>query len=197
MLDDRFARIQQVLTLRGPRRVPRMAHYVETAVAVVLRPAADLEVLFIRRSEREGDPWSGHVAFPGGRRSASDPDLLATAHRETAEETGLELPSSGTVLGALDEVEPVSPRLPPVLIAPFVMAVSAEAMVTPDPREVTSAAWVPLSALRDRGSISELRLRRGGADVIFPSLVWGEYVIWGLTHRIVGQFLEVIEASGI
>ena len=45
---------------------------------MIVRAAAELELLFIRRSEREGDPWSGHVAFPGGRRSADDPDLPAT-----------------------------------------------------------------------------------------------------------------------
>ncbi|MCA9639821.1 MAG: NUDIX domain-containing protein, partial [Myxococcales bacterium] len=62
------------------------------AVAAVLRPTdADTEVLLIRRAEHEGDPWSGHMAFPGGRHDPTDPDLLTTARRETLEEVGLDL----------------------------------------------------------------------------------------------------------
>ena len=54
------------------------------AVAAILRQApSGLEVLFIKRAERDGDPWSGHMAFPGGRREPHDSDLYSTALRET------------------------------------------------------------------------------------------------------------------
>src|SRR6185295_3323821 len=62
------------------------------AVAAILRESAtDLEALLIRRAEREDDPWSGHMAFPGGRRGAADRDIEETARRETLEEIGLDL----------------------------------------------------------------------------------------------------------
>ena len=44
------------------------------AVAIMVREArAATEMLMIRRATREGDPWSGHMGFPGGRRDAGDP----------------------------------------------------------------------------------------------------------------------------
>src|SRR4051812_3842337 len=54
------------------------------AVAAILRDAAEgPEILFIRRAEHPQDPWSGHMAFPGGREEPGDADLLETAIRET------------------------------------------------------------------------------------------------------------------
>src|SRR5690606_13503153 len=119
----------------------------EAAVALVLRPRESLELLLIRRAELPGDPWSGHVALPGGRRSGADGDLLTTACRETEEEVGIPLQKVGTFIGALDEVAPSSPLLPPIVVAPFVLAVPPATAATPDPREVQAALWVPVDAL--------------------------------------------------
>ena len=59
-------------------------------------PAPALQVLFMKRAPREGDPWSGHVSFPGGRVEHSDSSLLHTAIRETQEEVALDLrPDTG------------------------------------------------------------------------------------------------------
>jgi 8-oxo-dGTP pyrophosphatase MutT (NUDIX family) len=174
-----------------------MAVHREAAVAIVVRALADLEVLLIRRTEREGDPWSGHVAFPGGRRSTGDADLRVTALRETEEETGIGVSRVGRLLGSLDEVEPGTHRLPPVVIAPFVIAVPGDVVAVPNPAEVVDAEWVSLSALRRREAISELRVQRHDFDQTFPTLVYREYVIWGLTHRILGQFLTVASEAGL
>src|SRR5262245_34151321 len=70
------------------------------AVAAILLPRDDtFEILLIRRAERPTDLWSGHMAFPGGRRSPEDRDLLATAVRETEEEVGLDLARHGELVG--------------------------------------------------------------------------------------------------
>jgi 8-oxo-dGTP pyrophosphatase MutT (NUDIX family) len=90
------------------------------AVAAVLRVVeGTVELLFIKRSEHEGDPWSGHMAFPGGRHEPHDASLEATACRETMEELSLDL-SRGRLLGRLDDLAPRNPVLPPILIRPFV-----------------------------------------------------------------------------
>lgn len=168
----------------------------EAAVALVLRARNGVELLMIKRAEREGDPWSGHMALPGGRRSAEDHDLIATALRETDEETGLRI-GRDYVLGALDEVHPRSTRLPSIIVAPFVVVADANAGLTLDSREVETALWVPISALRDPAAVSELVLEMGGFTRTFPSIVYGEYTIWGLTHRILTQFLEAAHDAGI
>ena len=79
------------------------------AVATILREGLEgPEVLLIRRAENPRDPWSGHMAFPGGREAPEDRDLLATAVRETHEEVGLDLQRSAHLLGRLDALPAVA-----------------------------------------------------------------------------------------
>src|ERR1700680_3050243 len=79
------------------------------AVALVLRQGArGLEILLIKRAEHMDDPWSGHVALPGGREEPADASLQETAVRETLEETGIDLARDGEVLGALDDLRPTT-----------------------------------------------------------------------------------------
>jgi 8-oxo-dGTP pyrophosphatase MutT (NUDIX family) len=146
-------------------------------------------VLLIRRADLSGDPWSGHIALPGGRRSPDDADLLATACRETEEEVAVPVRRIGSFIGALDEVAPSTLRIPPILVAPFVLAVPPDTHATPDPREVQAAFWVPLDALRDRSAASEILIDADPDPLRFPSLNYADHVIWGLTYRILDQFL--------
>jgi 8-oxo-dGTP pyrophosphatase MutT (NUDIX family) len=189
--DDRLKRLGHALTAREPVRLPRDTLLMEAAVALVLRSARDVELLLIKRAAHEGDPWSGHVAFPGGRRATADDDLLATALRETAEETGVDVSGSGLLLGALDEVEPRTHRLPPLVIAPYVVAVPEHTELRPDPREVEKALWVPVSELLHPHAATTVRIDLGDATLPFPCYRYGELTIWGLTERILNQFLRV------
>src|SRR5205085_11954415 len=98
------------------------------AIALVLRPGtgavdADPELLMIKRAEAEGDPWSGHVACPGGRMDPGDHDLEQTAIRETWEETGVDLARDGQILGALDDISPRTLSLTPIIVRPYVAVV--------------------------------------------------------------------------
>ena len=192
MDDPRLAGIADALAAHPPRRYQRAPGLLEAAVTVVLRPADDLELLLIERTHRSDDPWAGHVALPGGRRDPGDPDLVTTAFRETREEVGVELSPSAHLLGALDEVLPGSRRLPPLVIAPFVAAVGPGQPLTPDPVEVAAALWVPLGALRDGAALSEVIVPIEGTRVAFPALTYRGYSVWGLTHRILSRFLELV-----
>lgn len=189
--DPRITHIRRALEQRPAARAERVPGLREAAVTVLVRPRESLEVMLIRRAELHGDPWSGHVAFPGGRRDAGDPDLYVTACREAEEEVGVPLHRVGTLIGALDELAPATPRLPPIIIAPFVVAVPPDTTAAPDPREVQTAIWAPLEALRDTAAASEITVQHGELRHTFPSLVFGDYEVWGLTYRILTQFLEL------
>ncbi|MBI4543600.1 MAG: CoA pyrophosphatase [Gemmatimonadetes bacterium] len=195
--DPRLVSLRRALEQREAKRLEREADTREAAVLLLLRPREALELLFIKRAQHDQDPWSGHMAFPGGRRDPDDDDLLTTARRETVEETGIDLSSAGEVLGRLDEVRPTTMRLPPLVIAPYVAGVSPETDAAPDPREVEAALWIPLEALRDGGAGSRILLELEGAPRSLPSLRYRDYVIWGLTHRILLQLLELAESCGI
>jgi len=196
-MDPRIRLLRHALENRPARAVPRTDGIAEAAVALVLRPAQeDLEVLFIKRAENQRDPWSGHMALPGGRRSPADADLIATALRETEEETAVPTRLC-TVLGSLDEVAPGNPRLPRILIAPCLVCVPPETPAKPASDEVTATVWIPLAALREPGAISELLVDFEGTSRAFPSIRYGDYVIWGLTYRILGQFFGLLESVGL
>ena len=113
--------INQVVTAHNPQEVTPKASTRQAAVAVILRETANgPELLFIKRAEKEGDPWSGHMAFPGGHRDPGDDSLEAAARRETLEEIDLDL-SGAQYIGALDH-QHAQPRgrVLDMLIAPHV-----------------------------------------------------------------------------
>ncbi len=163
------------------------------AVALIMRlddTDGDVELLMIRRASYPGDPWSGHIALPGGRREEHDPSLEHTAVRETWEETAVNLDRDGRQLGTLDEVHPRTPRLPPLIIRPFVFAIGGGVTVTPSP-EVAEAFWVPLQLLADPSATGEATFVDRGIERTERSFRLGEHVIWGLTERILRQFIEL------
>ncbi len=164
------------------------------AIALVLRLSAggEPELLMIKRAEAEGDPWSGHIACPGGRMEPGDRDLEQTAVRETWEETGIDIARDGRVLGALDDMSPRTPSLPPIIIRPFVALVQPEVTIVASP-EVAEAFWVPMSAIREterwgKGSVPIGGVGEREVDVFRH----GDYTVWGLTHRALTQFLELV-----
>ena len=164
------------------------------AIALVLRPSTtgEPELLMIKRAEAENDPWSGHVACPGGRMDPGDRDLEHTAIRETWEETGIDLARDGQILGTLDDISPRTPTLPPIIIRPFVAAVKPEITIVESP-EVAEAFWVPLSAIRESAAWGTglVKIRNAGEREV-DVFRHGEYTVWGLTHRALTQFLELV-----
>lgn len=157
------------------------------AVAVVLVPSPD-GLLLIRRAERAGDPWSGHMALPGGRRAPDDPDLIATATRETAEEVGLELPGRA-LLGSLDDVVPRTPVLPPVAVRPYVFALPERPPLVPNP-EVAAVHWVLLDRLLHPQTYHSVSLQIRGESRDMPAYQLDDGVVWGMTERIVTSLLD-------
>ena len=175
------------------------AHPNQASVAMILADGEnDLEVCFIRRAEREGDPWSGQVAFPGGRASAEDPDAHAVAERETWEEVGLTLEESHRI-GPLP-IRPIDRNdlREPMTLSPFVYYVDAEVKKQAFPRlahEVAHVFWVPVSHLFDESAVTELDYPIAGAWSTFPGIQFGDHVIWGLTLRVLDSFAEITNVT--
>lgn len=193
MDDPRLIELKRAVATHAAAFCERKDHLREAAVALIVRPREQLELLLIKRATHERDPWSGHIALPGGRGEPSDADLIHTAMRETHEEVGIVLRRDDQFIGTLDEIAPRNKRLPPLIIAPYVFGVSAATSTSINTAEVEAAMWVPLAALRDERAVSEILIELEGGSKAFPSLKYGEHVIWGLTHRILVQFLSLSE----
>jgi 8-oxo-dGTP pyrophosphatase MutT (NUDIX family) len=155
-------------------------------VAAILTPDPDA-ILLIRRADRSGDPWSGHIALPGGRRDASDPDLVATAIRETGEELGIQLTREDLV-GSLDDVVPRTPVLPPIAVRPYVFMLKARPTLVPND-EVASTQWVTVDYLLRPDTHHPVRLDVGGESRQVQAYQLEDGIVWGMTERILGRLI--------
>ncbi len=185
--------LQRALSRRPGALAPDDGAPRRAAVAVVLRDAGEggIELLLIKRSERAGDPWSGHIALPGGRHDPTDATLQDTAVRETWEETGIDLARDGLVLGTLDELRPRSAGLPSIIVTPYVAIVRPDAGIeTSD--EVASAFWVSLASLVDPLAIVEAEVSARGATWRVQSYQLAGHTVWGMTERILANLVVIL-----
>ena len=182
------------ITLRDyrPTEIPLEAGMIPAAVAVILHDGDEgLEALFIQRAVRAGDTWSGQIAFPGGRRDPGDADLQATAIRETMEEVGVDL-SAAEPLGVLDDLYPRTPVLPPVVVRPFVFALTARPTIVVGP-EVQDAFWVSFRALQAPAARGEVIVDHPGIPRrVLPAYTLGNRSIWGMSERILTPLISLV-----
>lgn len=166
------------------------------AVTLLLTPEPEfpdqVEALFALRAEVEGDPWSGHVALPGGREDPGDADLYETARREMREETAIELPRSAFV-GRLDDLHPLSAHLPSIMVSPFV-AWLPERPVIDENYELAGHVWIPLAELADPERRSSF-VRPEPEPREFETIEYAGATVWGMTLAIVDDFLRRLCAS--
>ena len=164
----------------------------QASVALLLVADPD-RLLLIRRAERADDPWSGHIALPGGRRQSNDADLLDTAIRETAEETGVMLQREWCRV-QLDDLAPRTPTLPPILVRPFVFVL--EHAITPGVSgEVAHAAWLRLEDLMADGVYREREIAMRGGSRTVPGYHLPEGFLWGMTERILTPVLAAWKSA--
>ena len=160
----------------------------DAAVAIVRARGTQESVLLIRRAEREGDSWSGHWSFPGGRRDAEDPDLMHTALRELAEECGIRLGRQH--LEATLPLAVARRRTPPfLLVAPFAFTVDGAWPTVLDPREAAEAVWLPLGELRDPARHCLRPVAGVPRSMLFPAIDINGWPLWGFTYRLISDWL--------
>ena len=180
----------------GPRFTPEWRN---ASVAMTLAgEGEELEACFILRTVRDGDPWSGQVAFPGGRAEPGDADAAAVAERETFEEIGLRLDRE-QCLGALP-VQPLSRVGPRGSLSPFVYHLGPEFTRGGErgwratlSHEVSEAFWVPLRHLFDPGAATSIEWERPGRpETVHAGIDFEGRIIWGLTLRVLGTFADLV-----
>jgi 8-oxo-dGTP pyrophosphatase MutT (NUDIX family) len=169
------------------------------AVAAILRDPGDgrdAEVLLIRRAERTGDPWSGHMAFPGGRQDLDDPDLHITAIRETREEVGIDLVAQGALLARLPDLPAIARgKRTGLTITPFVFALRGDVEMVFDTGEVAEALWAPVGPMARGEGAGTYDYVLEERTIALPCIRLGERVVWGLTHRMLEMFFEALRAA--
>ncbi len=161
-------------------------------VAAVLR-ATDrgAEVLVIHRAEHPQDPWSGHMALPGGRQDPGDADVRAAAERETTEEVGIDLAAHGRFLGSLDEVLAVSKaRATGLVVSPFVYALNRDVEISAN-EEVQATLWIPLTKLASGEHRTARPVEWEGTRLMLPAWNWQDRIIWGLTWKMLNSLIRL------
>lgn len=186
--------IQGALKLHAPKRIPGSGLMRRAAVAAILRGQGGLsELLLIQRAEREGDPWSGHMAFPGGRHDPEDQHTFDTAVRETQEEIGLDLSNTARCVGRLSHtVASAGGRVKnPLVVSPFVFVLEQIPLLSPN-EEVQSVVWVPMRYLLDDTNRSTMPYRFKGMSITLPCYRYEGRTIWGLTLRMIDELLGLL-----
>lgn len=164
-----------------------------SAVALLLREGtAGIELLMIRRAERAGDRWSGHMGFPGGGVHGDDRHSLAAAVRETLEEVGVDLAEHGRLVARLSDLVtvPHHGQRRPMVISPYIFIAHSLPPLTLN-GEVAEVVWVPLRFFADhanRGSIEWRHLRLG-------CYTWRGQRIWGLSLAMIDEMMRHLGVS--
>lgn len=186
---EAFERSLDALHVPDRPPLPRRA-----AVAVVLHFADEVEVLLMKRAEREGDPWSGQISLPGGRFEPGDRDLLRTAVRETHEELGFDLDHAGRRLGRLSPLRArARGKIVPMDVAPFVFVVEEQPALELAPAEVDAAFWFPLWRAASGTLDRPFALQHEGQELQLASWRFGKHTVWGMTHRILSGLIEIVQ----
>jgi 8-oxo-dGTP pyrophosphatase MutT (NUDIX family) len=185
--------LQQLLLSLRPVRLPLRDYAERSAVAAIIRDGQlGKEILFIERARRKGDPWSGQIAFPGGRKQAGDTNTCDTAIRETQEELGLNLNAQGRFVARLpDVITRRHNRLLPMVVTPYLFELTETVQTDPN-QEVASSLWVPLAYLTDPQQRRQFVWQAGVLKIKLPCIEYRHYRIWGLTLVMLGDVLRLL-----
>ena len=169
----------------------------KAAVSIILRMnGGSIEILFILRALRHGDPWSGQIAFPGGHSEPQDQSMRETAERETSEEIGIDLNKVAKYLG---EIEPISaiPRKTrkELRVYPFVYLLNDPEPFVDLNYEVSEIIWGSLIDMYRGNSQTEYMFKMDGKEQSFPGYDLGAHTVWGLTYRMIHIFFEAADSD--
>jgi 8-oxo-dGTP pyrophosphatase MutT (NUDIX family) len=187
-------RVEHELAQHRPRKKSLRALLNRAAVAMILREHhGETQILMIKRAEREGDPWSGHMAFPGGRMDRTDRHGFDVAVRETEEEIGLRLGTADRCIGRLSEIMThFQWRRRAMVVSPYVFILEREVVFSPN-YEVAEVIWVPLAFLLDANNLEKMTWSRRGIEIPLSCYMFQGRRIWGLSLMMLGELLAVLK----
>jgi 8-oxo-dGTP pyrophosphatase MutT (NUDIX family) len=183
--------IRQVVAPYRPRRIQPEGRPEAAVLLLVYEQKGEPHIVFTLRTHLV-ETHKGQVSFPGGAADPGDDDLRLTALRETYEEIGVR-PEDVEVVGRLDDWVAISG----FVVTPYVGFIHGPRPYPfrPNRHEVAELLEVPLSHLMDRANTTEEVRQLDGRDVLMYSYLFGKHVIWGLTARILKQFLDMLEPA--
>jgi len=162
------------------------------AVSIVLRAGSNSpEILFIIRAEHDQDPWSGNIAFPGGRLNSAAESPRQAAEREALEELNLDLRQC-QYLGRLNDL--LGATLP-VLVSCFVYQLQETTPLQPN-HEVATTFWYPLAKLLESERQQHRTFFYHGEERRHPVVELldpHQPLLWGITYRLIRNFFEICE----
>lgn len=166
------------------------------AVAMILHQKDDLvEILFIQRAADDRDPWSGHIAFPGGKLEEGELEYQA-ACRETYEEIGIDL-NRAYYLGRLSDI--IGSNLP-VRVSCCLFGIDKLQFSPILNEEVSDLFWISLNELKDSSRHIKSTVAFDEKKLEVPAIrlsVNNKPVLWGITYRLVMQFMKLLDNNGL
>ncbi len=156
------------------------------AVTIIFRKLdRNPEVLLVKRLSSSSDPWSGQIAFPGGRYSPLDRDLKMTALRELEEEAGVGI---GTVelLGTLPTISPAN--APTLKVIPYVGLLVKDVKLR-NGSEIERAFWAGVHDLKRR--VERVYVKSARRVRYHLCYVFDGEVIWGMTSVLLRKVMSL------
>ena len=130
----------------------------------------------------------GEIAFPGGKISDEDGDLLDTAIRETREETGISV-TRNQIIGQL---KPVTTLNSGFTILPFVCIMNKVNDLTPN-SEVDEFLEIPLMPLLQ--TLSNDKDPEHNSIQEMYTFTFQDHVIWGASARMLKQIIDKLQIN--
>ncbi len=178
-------KIRQSLDRIVPRRMGE-AYLSEAAVLMLVFERNGEPHFLLTKRTHEVETHKGQISFPGGMKEGNE-SLQQTALRETHEEVGIES-GSIEILGQFHDYLSITE----FRVVPFAGYLRGPFEPKPQAREVAEVLYVPFGIFRDPALMRiEHRTIRGRVHEVY-FYQFGEHEIWGLTARIIKDFLDLM-----
>ena len=159
----------------------------EAAVGIIVCSRPEESILLIKRNESEHDPWSGHYAFPGGRKENGDATIYQTCIREVQEETGIILEPDALQQTCAPARAGRNAKAP-ILVQPYVFRLRQQPAITIEEKEIAHHVWLVVDDFMD---LTNHRIAEPLPGMIRPVFPIDDYFIWGFTYGLLCRLLDV------